>query len=273
MAQWSFAHEGIVTGDCGPYTSGQFALMMRDTMGVLSSAEGVIAGAGNELAATGVVSPVVVDTGAALVDGRYYNSSAAENIIVPTAAGGARVDWLVLRYSLATKTVRLLLLANGAGFTQNHNVTWDLPLWQVDVTIGDVITLIDVRERIHPTAPIYRRLGDDPDDWDTDAGLGTTVYAPGRSVIQCGQEVIMLSPGGPPATGETLITFPVPFAYRPLIFLTCRNSILRPTLSAYWVGPGDDPAAVFRLSVYEFVAGGGGGTTKIYCNWMAIGPL
>lgn len=112
----------------------------------------------NKLAVTGSSSPLSVDTGAALVYGVPYFNSAAVSVAVPTPASATRIDRIVLRASWSAQTVRVTRVAGteGAGapnLTQSQGVTWDMPLAQVSITTGGVITITDERE-------FLRALGD-----------------------------------------------------------------------------------------------------------------
>ena len=59
--------------------------------------EGVVEGVDNELEITGAVTPISVDTGVAIVDGKKCESDAAETIAIPTPAVDTRVDIITLR--------------------------------------------------------------------------------------------------------------------------------------------------------------------------------
>ncbi len=122
------------------------------------AAEGVLYGIGNNLAVTGAASPVAVNTGSALVYGIWYENDASANVTIPTPASNPRIDRVVLRASWAAQTVRITRIAGteaasptAPALTQVANTTWDIPLYQVRITTGGVITLTDERTYIkHP---------------------------------------------------------------------------------------------------------------------------
>lgn len=141
-------------------TEAQAIEWFRDTTTPFASAgphtsQGVLAGVLNELAVSGVSSPVAVATGAAAVEGYYYKNDAAVNVAIPTPAGSTRIDRIVLRASHSTtRTVRITRIAGteGAGapaITQTAGTTWDIPLAQVSITTGGVITVTDERSFCH----------------------------------------------------------------------------------------------------------------------------
>jgi hypothetical protein len=112
---------------------------------------GVAADFQNELAVSGSASPLAVNTGAGMAYGIPYFNSASVSVVIPTPAASTRIDRIVLRASWAGKTVRITRIAGteGAGapaLVQTAGTTWDIPLAQVSITTGAVITLTDQRE-------------------------------------------------------------------------------------------------------------------------------
>jgi hypothetical protein len=119
------------------------------------TSQGVLKGLLNELAVSGVASPVTVATGGAVVEGYYYKNDASVTVAIPTPVGSTRIDRIVLRASHSTtRTVRITRIAGteGAGapaITQVAGTTWDIPLAQVSITTGGVITVTDQRVFCH----------------------------------------------------------------------------------------------------------------------------
>jgi hypothetical protein len=111
----------------------------------------VLAGHRNELAVTGAASPVSVAAGGALVDGKFYDSDAAETVVIPTPAGATRIDRIVLRKDFSAQTVRITRVAGSEGggapaITQVDGTTWDVSLAQCSITTGGTITVTDERQ-------------------------------------------------------------------------------------------------------------------------------
>lgn len=99
-----------------------------------------------------------VQTGLGWVQGTWHESDANVDITIPTPATSTRVDRIVLRKSWAGQTIRITRVAGteGAGvpaLTQNYGVTWDVPLYQVSITTGAVMTLTD--ERVFLAVPAH----------------------------------------------------------------------------------------------------------------------
>ncbi|KKL57940.1 hypothetical protein LCGC14_2230380 [marine sediment metagenome] len=163
MSESSRPWSGIVTGDSGPYSDDQWSDIFATFLAHIVASQGVWEGQLNELVASGAVTPVAINTGRALVDGVWYESDASEDVAIPSPAVNPRVDRIVLRKDWALQTVRLTRLAGAESalqvppapaLVQNDGVTWDLPLWQIHITVGGVITLWhDEREFIGQYVP------------------------------------------------------------------------------------------------------------------------
>jgi hypothetical protein len=105
----------------------------------------------NKLAVAGSASPLGVNTGAGLCYGVPYFNTASVNVTIPTPASATRIDRIVLRVTWAGKTCRITRIAGTEGggapaLVQNAGTTWDVPLAQVSITTGAVITITDQRE-------------------------------------------------------------------------------------------------------------------------------
>ncbi len=148
MTEVSRPWSGTVTGDAGPYTFDDWDDIFRTFQAPDRAIDGVFSEQLDELRYFGVVSPVTVERGRALVDGTWYESDVDITTAIPTPGANPRIDRLVLRKSWAAQTVRLTRIAGAEAaspvapaITQTDGVTWDLPLFQVHITVGAVITL------------------------------------------------------------------------------------------------------------------------------------
>lgn len=158
MAERSIAWTTNATGDgtSGGYSAANWQNMNLKMFITNPATEGVLYGVGNNLATAGASSPVAVNTGSALVYGIWYENDASVNVTIPTPASSTRVDVIVLRASWAAQTVRITRIAGTEGggapaLTQTANTTWDIPLANVSITTGGVITLTDRRTWVkHP---------------------------------------------------------------------------------------------------------------------------
>jgi hypothetical protein len=144
---------GTGDGPGGGYSAANFNEFVRQTFMTNPATEGVLRGIGNDLVVSGTSSPVAVNTGAGLVYGFFYTSDSSVNVAIPTPTTATRIDRIVLRVSWAAQTVRITRIAGTEGggapaLTQTANTTWDIPLAQVSITTGGVITVTDQRTYI-----------------------------------------------------------------------------------------------------------------------------
>lgn len=165
MTERSYYWGGTVTGDASlaPYTDDEFSDLWRLLFTSDPATQGVISGYLNALAASGAVSPVAINTGAALVDGKAYINDASLNVTIPTPSGATRIDRIVLRKDFLNQTVRITRIAGAEGggapaITQTDNVTWDIKLCQVSITTLGAITLTD--ERTYAVTPLVPAASD-----------------------------------------------------------------------------------------------------------------
>jgi len=144
---------GAGTGDqVASYTQAHHSLALMLAAGA-KGLDGVATGYLNGLAVTPGSGKVTVATGGALVDGKWYTSSAAENVTISTpTAGTERIDRIVLRATWSNYTVRRYLLTGTASssptapaLTQTRNSYFEISLAQVRVTSAGVITVTDER--------------------------------------------------------------------------------------------------------------------------------
>lgn len=152
MAETSLLWETNNTGDgvSSGYTDDQIFQLFR-CFCPPTNLGGVAPDILNELAVSGTATPVAVASGQALVYGIPYFNSASVNVTIPTPAALTRIDRIVLRASWAAQTVRITRIAGSEGgsapaMTQTGGTTWDIPLAQVSITTGGVITVTDERE-------------------------------------------------------------------------------------------------------------------------------
>jgi len=117
------------------------------------SLDGVATGYLNGLAVTAGTGKVTVATGGALVDGKWYKSTSADDVTITSpTAGTERIDRIILRASWSAFTVRRVLLSGTASsspkvpvLTQTRGTTFEISLAQVRVTSAGVITVTDER--------------------------------------------------------------------------------------------------------------------------------
>ena len=163
MVEISRPWSGIVTGDSGPYSDDQWTEAWLTLVAPTIATEGVFRDQLNDLNLSGLpATPIDIESGRALVDGSWYESSATVSVAIPTPAANPRVDRIVLRKDWVLQTIRITRIAGAEAaspvppaIVQIDGTTWDLPLWQVNVTVGAVITVwSDDREFIGQYNPV-----------------------------------------------------------------------------------------------------------------------
>lgn len=117
--------------------------------------EGVAPGHLNSLACTANgANTVAVNTGGAMVDGKWYHNDASMNVNIPSAVGvgNTRIDRIVLRADWAGYDVAITRIAgtNAASpvapaITQTSGTTYDIMLCRALVTTAGTVTVTDER--------------------------------------------------------------------------------------------------------------------------------
>lgn len=154
MTEYGAPFDGLLVGDASvaPYSATEWARIwrMRHGVGTPFPNYGVFKGSGDgthpalEVRATTIISSnVEVQIGAALVDGRFYENTAAKTLAVAAnASGNPRIDTVILRLDYTAQTVRLIVKqGTPAGSpvrpTLTQNATnWEIPLADIAVANG-----------------------------------------------------------------------------------------------------------------------------------------
>lgn len=160
MTEKSWYWSGVTTGDAtdAPYDDDEFSDIWRKLFQRDRTLQGVIEDYENELAVSNPAgSTIRVATGAALVDGKFYENDANVDTGIATPVSDFQINRFVLRKSWAAQTVRIVNLIGAIGgaapaLTQTDGVTWEIPLAQASITSGGVITLTD--ERVNARTPL-----------------------------------------------------------------------------------------------------------------------
>lgn len=151
---------GTTVGDAtdAPYDDDEFSDIWRKLFLRDRTLQGIIDSYENELVVTNPAGNTIrVATGAALADGKFYETDANVDNVIATPAALTRIDRVVLRKSWAAQTVRVVILTGIEGgavpaLTQNDGVTWEIPLAQVSITVVPAITITD--ERVNARTPL-----------------------------------------------------------------------------------------------------------------------
>lgn len=255
---------GTAVGDQqASYTQAQWSTAAK-IMSACSGFEGVAPAYLNSLAGTvTAANTVAINTGGAMVDGKWFINNASQDVNIPSAsgAGNTRIDRIVLRADWANFNVSVYRIAGtnassptAPAVTQTSGTTYDIKLYQALVTTAGVVTLTD--ERQYAGRGFLCRQGGSATIWDTG---GTTAYYPSEVLIQAGRTIVS-------SGGTTTVTFPRAFAYTPIIFIVpeVTNSDIYGT-TVDW--PVDESATLFKID-----ASGESEGTSYYFSWLAIGP-
>ncbi len=166
MTERSRPWTGIVTGDSGPYSDEQWSDVWAGVFGPVVAREGVFAAQADILTPLNLSSvaatPVSIAPGQAIVDGTWYENTTSVSKAISTPAVNPRVDRILLRKDSVLQTVRIEVKEGAEAaspvpppLTQTVDVTWELPLWQIHVTTGAVITFFrDERSFIDQYTPV-----------------------------------------------------------------------------------------------------------------------
>lgn len=215
MAQSSKPWDGTSVGDAieAPYSSNEWAHIWNALHGIGSVFPnyGYIPGTGDgtyeplQVRQTTIASAnVEIHIGAALVNGKLYESDATEQLAVgANASGNARIDTLVLRTDYTAQTIRQVIKqGTPAGspvrpsLTQSASI-WEIPLADIAVangfsTIVD-INITDRRRAIHATGagwqPYVYGLGHIPNgaynaSGESVAGLAIPISTTGNMMVK-----------------------------------------------------------------------------------------
>jgi len=172
MTEWSQPWDGVAAGDAAaraPYSATEWDDMWEDTFGSWGDC-GMIRNVGGQLEVSGIASPVVVATGAALVKGKFFRNVSAKSLSVASPSGATRTDYIVLRSCWGAtgicgyetyvgsgeicgpQKIRICHKQNpneGTGvppaLVQTDGIVWEIPLAIIDITVGGVITVTDAR--------------------------------------------------------------------------------------------------------------------------------
>jgi len=154
MTEKSFywANTAIGDGSLSPYDNDEFSDIWRKLFTADRAVQGHIDGYENSLEVSNPSGNTIrVNTGAALVDGKFYETTAVVDNSISTPAAATRKDRIVLRKSWASQTVRVAVLTGIEGgsipsLTQTDGLTWEIPLATISITTGGAITVTDERE-------------------------------------------------------------------------------------------------------------------------------
>ena len=165
MTETSFYWEGTAAGDAtlAPYSSNQYHTLWQKLF-TISDNQGIIDGHLDSLEVIGITGGVKIKTGAALVDGLFYENDSAKSIEITEPVTDSRIDRVVIRKTWVTQQARITIIEGtenasptAPAITQTEDAEWDIPLAQFLITTDGTITVTDERE--NPESPLFPPAG------------------------------------------------------------------------------------------------------------------
>jgi hypothetical protein len=165
MTERSFYWDGLSVGDAtlAPYTTNIWnVLIWKVLFQKDESVQSVIQDYLGELAVSGISGGVQVATGAALVNGTFYENTTALTLNITIPSSNPRIDRIVLRKTWADEEIRLAVLKGAEAasptapsLTQTEDDIWEVSLAIVFITTAGVITVTDEhKSSVSPLAPL-----------------------------------------------------------------------------------------------------------------------
>ena len=302
MTENSFYWAGTSTGDAGPYAANTMWKVLAQIAGAGNAESisdvynaGVFYAVDNKLEVTLDGVNLDVDTGAALVDGAYYENDTAVDITVDAAAAGdERIDYIVLRkcYSGSTydpggnvpavgeQEVRITVIKgtevtpptspSTPSLTQDTSraTYWDVPLATVEVDDTGATSVTDARE--YTEIFVYRTFRSGLDSrFNSLADEELTSNA----MIQTGVQDIV-SPADEVSI-ET-VNFVKEFSVVPMVFANVIPSSDYAASDTITATVDDVTTSSVDIRVRFFLAGGYNSVSSSAIStlqWVAIGPM
>lgn len=257
---------GGATGDqVAGYTQAHWSTA-AEIMSSCTWYEGVSPSYLSRLLATAVAANTVrISAGGALVDGKWYQSTANVDVNIPSAVGGGntRIDRIVARASWAGFTVRITRIAGtddpapvAPAITQTSGTTYDIPICQVLVDTAGSCTVTDERTF---ASNFSRRLGGSATEW---AATGTTSYRIGIMQACVGSSEWT---GVAATSGSLVITLPITYSDPPLVIGSIETD------NAKQIVGGFEATGADEITFNWFAADGATTATSVKCHWYVAG--
>lgn len=279
MTEVSLPWGGISVGDCGPYTDDMWSDMYRVLFDNSRQYIGVIVGYLNELAITNPVGTTIrVASGAALVDGKFYTSSANVDL---SAGGGDGYYIVVLRKDFVAQTVRLDIVGPSVLLptpTQTDPILWEVVIASVSVVAGTP-TITDNRRFVRFSSDyLPYRQGDNTaglGGWTT-PGTDDIRLNPATTLEQVGAAEFTMLAGQKDAS--VTVTFPLSYldtgVDKPMVFVTLdanENLGLGAVFTDAMPTVGANTGVQVTLYVHSITGAPGGSNWVGTIYWRAIG--
>lgn len=228
MAELSlpWANNGI--GDGQSYDDDEWSDWQRKLWQSDRTVQGVVPGYANELLVSNPAGVTIrVATGAAFVDGKFYENDANVDNSITAPGAGSNYYTVVLQKDWAAQTVRIALLGPDASspptVTQTDGTLWEISIATVQITSGSVVTVTDKRRYIGMNKAVPLVAWQSGFDSDYSQTPGTTNWTPVAPRMQGG---LIRWTGAASASGTKAVTFPKPFFYAPAVLIQPQTSYL-----------------------------------------------
>lgn len=269
MTEKSYFWQDSTVGDASlaPYDQEEFSEIFRCLLNYNNTAAAtVISGYLNELATSFVTGDTIrVASGAAIVDGNFYKSTASEDFNV--TRGGAPATQLIVLQKIWTgggeKTVRLALLAPGAAVTQTDGTKWEVPIATANVPVAGAVTFTDSRRYLHSNGNhIARAIIASDTTHPTSSYLEATPYTPRQDhTMMCGS---IQWTGAAASSGNVVVAFTNTYTEAPMAVVTPASAFgpigvsVVPTagdLTIYWQDLNSVPVNRTAITFYWIAYG------------------
>jgi len=284
MVEFSIPWAGTIVGDAGPYSDDDWSDMYRKFFSRDRTTQGVLQDYANELEVT---SPgalqVEVDTGAAIVDGKFYETDAVVPLAVVAPGAGDQYYTVMLQKNWIganAQTVRVALYgpvvpppaAPLYGATQVDGTIWEIPLATVRVHHDNTTVVTDTRAfaKYSDAYPVAGRQGSTTGNtyWGT-AGVNNSVPS-GNIIKQIGCRNVAIGNGDD--SGSAIVTFPIPFSTEPFVIGNTRGTGVMSAAVKCHPNPEFVLAGGVTMEAWAGRLEGSAGAQNVVINWIAIGP-
>lgn len=152
MAQISRPWEGTTVGDAGAYSSDVWSSTWKILYSTADN-EGVIDSYLNELEVLGITGGVKIKSGAALVNGTFYENTSAFSIELTNPVTNPKIDVIAVEKNWGTQEIRVVIIEGEENasptaetLTQESGAIWQIPLAEALITTGGIVTVTSTRD-------------------------------------------------------------------------------------------------------------------------------
>ncbi len=191
--------DAVGDGVLSPYDNDEWSDTWRKLFIRDRTTQGPIEGVENQLVVSNPAGTTIrVATGAALVDGKFYETDANVDNVIAAPAVSTRIDRVILRKIWGTQTVRVAILTGVEGggvptVTQTDGTIWEIPLAQISITTVPAITITD--ERDFCRSPLIAALTGAYTELETITADGSSAVIDFQSIPQTSKHLVLIGQG------------------------------------------------------------------------------